>query len=286
VGGHGDASKPDGTKDQHLRLTLDLPAGTLIDEMIVTNGGSNRWVTRPSGQFWPIAIYQNGRPIARAHVAQVGAFSGLQTFDLYVNTGFRIRPGSVFDLEVGVSIRGTRFTATGQCKRPDPEQNPRPVAGAQPRTRASESTEVPVNPIPAAGGASIISFQWLDQNDDRVDSGGNNLKPGGTKDEHFRIDLDLPPDTVVDQIVITGGGVLRWTSTPSMKFWPVAVFEDNTRVNRTQMPRLGRFSTGRHTFDLYVESHFTVRRDHLFGVEVNVSISNSRHSLSAVCLRR
>ncbi len=51
---------PDGTKDQHFRLDIDLPPNTIVESLAITSGPDNRWVTQPSDQWWPIAIYQNG----------------------------------------------------------------------------------------------------------------------------------------------------------------------------------------------------------------------------------
>jgi hypothetical protein len=117
VGGYGEAGRPDGTKDQHFRLELDLPPASVIEELVITSGGFHRWVTKPSARFWPIAIFQNGQAIARSHVPQVGAFAGPQTFDLYFNTGIGIGPGAAFELEVIVSIGGTRHSLTAVCRR-------------------------------------------------------------------------------------------------------------------------------------------------------------------------
>ncbi len=91
--------------------------------------------------------------------------------------------------------------------------------------------------------------------------------------------------TSVEEIAITGGGLLRWTTKPSTRFWPVAVFAENRAVIHGQSLRVGTFS-GPWTFDLYVESHGTVRPDHVFGVEVVVFIRGTRHSLTARCRRK
>jgi hypothetical protein len=315
VGGHGDAAQSDGTKDQHLRMDLDLPPNTIVEELVVTSNGFHRWVTKPNGRFWPVAIFQHGRPVARSHVAQVGVYSGRQGFDLYLNTGAGIGPGSPFELEVVLSVAGNRLVLSSQCKRPEspsgtlaefkrprvipapgrpdvpampsaaPFPAPAPVIEARPPTRGRESTEVPVFLKPSAGGASIVSFDWLDQTEDRVGQSGRLIEPGGGKDEHYRLVLDLPTAAVVEEIVITGGGVLRWTTKPSTRFGPVAVVAEHRAVIRGQSLRVGTFS-GPWTFDLYVESHGTVRPDHVFGVEVVVFIRGTRHSLTARCQRK
>ena len=138
---------------------------------------------------------------------------------------------------------------------------------------------------PSGGGASIVSFDWLDHNDDRVGPSGRLIEPDGATDEHYRLVLDLPSAAVIEAIVITGGGVLRYTTKPSPRSWPVAVFAEDRPQIRGQSLRVGTYS-GRWTFDLYVESHATVRPDHVFGVEVVVLIRGTRHSLTARCRRK
>ncbi len=316
VGGNGDSARSDGTKDQHFRMSLELPTNTILEELVVTSGGFHRWMTQPSDQFWPIAIFQNGRPVVRSQVAQVGVYSGPQKFDLYFNTSIGIGPGTPFELQVVVSIAGNRITLGSQCTRPEhpsvapaeprpPTQltpaSPSPDAAKTPpeaRTnqappvndarlakRPRELTEVPDLLKPSSGGASIVSFEWLDHKDNRVGTSSRVIEPGGGEDEHYQLVLELPPGAVIEEIVITGGGVLRWTTKPSTMFWPVAVFAEQRPVNRGQSLRVGTFS-GRWALDLYVESHGTVRPDHVFGVEVTVMIRGTRHSLTARCRRK
>jgi hypothetical protein len=166
-----------------------------------------------------------------------------------------------------------------------PTPVPAPAVPARASTRERESSEVPVLLKPSAGGASIVSFDWLDQKEDRVSTGGRMIEPGGGKDEHYRLALDLPAAAVVEEIVITGGGVLRYTTKPSTRFWPVAVFTEHRAQIRGQSRQVGTFS-GQWTFDLYVESHSSVRPDHVFGVEVVVLIRGTRYSLTARCQRK
>jgi hypothetical protein len=316
VGGHGDASRPDGSPDQHLRMTLDLPPNTIIEEMVIKSNEFHRWVTRPNDRFWPVVIFQRGRTVARAHVAQVGVYSGPQEFDLYINTGIGIGPGSPFEIQVVVSIAGNRLVLGSRCKRAElppgslarsqrprlPQKSrqpdvpvtppvttapePAPVTEVRPSPRGGrESTEVPVLLKPSAAGATILSFDWLDQKDDQVGTSGRTFEADGGKDEHYRLVLDLPAAAVVEEIVITGGGVLRWTTKPSTRFGPVAVFTEHRPVIRGQTLRVGTFS-GQWTFDLYVASHNTVRPDQVFGVEVVMLIRGNRHSLTARCQRK
>jgi hypothetical protein len=326
VGGYGDAARADGTRDQHLRLELDLPPNTTIESMVVTSGGFHRWVTQPSERYWPIGIYQADRPIAGLHVAQVGVFSGPQSFDLYFNTGIGIGPGTAFDLEVTLSIGGRRLTLTSKCRRPEkgegpladarpsqpanappspllmpagpqaggpapepePRQEPRPPTDPMPPSRPGsgdrESNEFPTLLTPTSGGATIVSFDWVDRNDDYAGTNGRRIGPDGSKDEHCRLVMDLPPAAIIEEIAIRGGDALRWTTKPSARVWPVAVVSNQEPKNRAQVLRLGAFS-GRWTFDLYVESQGAVRPGQPLALDVVVFIGNARHRLTARCLR-
>jgi hypothetical protein len=167
-------------------------------------------------------------------------------------------------------------------QRAQSEPEPAPVLAAP---GGRDPNEVPVQLIPSGGGASILSFDWLDQKDDYVGSDGRRIAPGGGKDEHFRLVMDLPPASIVDEITITGGGVLRWTTKPISKYWPVAVVTNHELKIRGQSLRVGSFS-GRWTFDLYVESHRDVRPGQAFGLEVVAVVHNVKHHLTARCLRK
>jgi hypothetical protein len=314
VGGYGDAARADGTRDQHFRIELELPPNSIIESVVVTSGGFHRWVTQPSDRYWPIAIHQEGRPVSRSHVPQVGAYSGAQVFDLYFNTGIGIGSGTPFDLEVVLTIDGNRVELKSHCNRPegaaaplamarppamqgptspgpgptaDPgdQPQPQPQAEDRPARRDAESNEVPTLLRASSGGATIVSFDWIDQAEDVVGMSGRLIAPGGGKDEHFRLVMDLPAAANIEEIAITGGGVLHWTTKPSARFWPVGVVVNQELKNRAQRLRLGGFS-GHYTFDLYAESHNTVRPGQAFGVEIVVFISNTRHHLTARCQRR
>lgn len=118
VGGHGDAAKPDGTKDQHFRLTLDLPDDAVVEQMTITSGGFHKWVTKPAPGLWAIAIHRDGQPLTKAHVQTVGKLPGKSTLDLYANTGIGIGPNTAFELKVVVTTGGAAHTLTSRCKRP------------------------------------------------------------------------------------------------------------------------------------------------------------------------
>ncbi len=157
VGGNGNAAQADGNNDQHLRLAIDLPPNTIVEELVVTSGEFDRWVTKPNDRFWPVAIFQHGRPVARSHVAQVGVYSGPQKFDLYLNSTGGIGPGSPFDLRVVVSIAGNPLMLGSQCKRPELAVElawPRPDGRGSP-SRLSQP-DVPATPSghahPSAAG--------------------------------------------------------------------------------------------------------------------------------------
>jgi hypothetical protein len=118
VGGWHEPSRPDGTKDQHLQVELDLPEGSQLESFVLKGGDHERWETKPTRNYWPLAVYQGQRAIARSYAPEIGSFAGRQSFDLYVNTGMWVKPGMNFDLEAVVAIGGTRHTLTASCKRP------------------------------------------------------------------------------------------------------------------------------------------------------------------------
>jgi hypothetical protein len=172
---------------------------------------------------------------------------------------------------------------------PQPRQDSQPEVDSAPPARQEprdgESHEVPAFLTPTSAGATIVSFDWVDQNDDYAGTDGRQIGPGGGKDEHYRLVMDLPPASIIEEVAITGGGVLHWTTKPLPRSWPVAVVANQELKNRRQMLRLGAFS-GRWTFDLYAESHETVRPGQDFGVEVIIFIRSARHHLTARCQRK
>lgn len=324
VGGQGAAVGPDGTKDQHLRLAVELPPNAIMESLEISGGPSSRWATRSEGEesAGPIGIYQDGRPVARGHVKQVGLFSGPQTFDLYLDSRTGIGPEGVFELRLVVSIDGQPVTLGMGCTRPpgvaDPlaaptmenpkpaDSDPAPTSALAAKTTDTSDTarteepkpnrpgpapagqaganEVPTSDRPSSGGLTISSFTWVDRNEDVVSDSDTRISPGGGKDEHFRLVLDLPAATTVEEVTIVGGGVLRWTTKPSPRTWPIAVVANNELKNRARRRQLGTFS-GRWTFELYVESHESVRPGQVFGVQVVALIKGIRHTVTARCQR-
>ena len=315
VGGYGDAARADGTKDQHFRLEIDMPPNTIVESVVITSGPNHRWVTKPSDQFWPIAIFQRGRPITRSHVAQVGVFSGSQAFDLYFNTGIGIGPGSAFELEIVFSIGGrrhhrcvgmpaARWVARSARRRPAGSARTRSARDAlharagprrHPRTRAR-----------ARGPAGSARR--------RIDRGPHLDEPLERRRDDPLVRLgrsqrgrcrDIGPgdrprrrqgrafsarDGPTGRDDHRGSrdhrrGRAAMDDQTHAKDWPVAVVSKQQPRNRAQSLRVGAFS-GRWPFDLYVESHGDVRPDQLFGVEVVVFIRGTRHHLTARCRRK
>ncbi len=286
VGGPGAAPGPDGTNDQHFRLRLDLPPRTIIESLAISNGPTNRWVTQSSDQWGPIAIYQDGRAVFRSYVAQVGFFSGPQTFDLYISPGAEPAASVAIELQVALSIDGRRVPLSSRCTRPEqpfgaladarprptapaipsspapspaaaPARQPQPATSPDPSPSGRQPTDIPVLIKPSSGGATIVSFNWLDRDDDHSGTSIRQIGPGGGKDEHFQLALDLPSAAIIEEITITGGGVL-WTTKPVPRSWPVAVVANHVLKNRAQMRTVGAFS-GKWTLDLYAESQEVVR---------------------------
>ncbi|MHB1555938.1 MAG: hypothetical protein ACYC61_00525 [Isosphaeraceae bacterium] len=322
VGTYDNNASADGKRDHHFRLEIELPPAAIIESMSLRTDNFNRWDTKPSRQWWPVAVFQKGRAVCRAQVPQVGLFEGSQTFDLYVNTGIGPKPNDEAQLEVVISAGGDQATLASKCQVPStapaPDQMTRPASGiaAAPSTPAGpaaptagpgsrprvvgqqrdpptrgnpssgrESTVVPTIPSPSSGGATIVAFEWLDQDEDHVGTSGRVIGPGGGKDEHFQLVLDMPGASTIESIAINGNGVLRWTTKPGFRTWPVAVLANQQPTNRNQPLRLGAFS-GRWTFDLYVESHDTVKPNQPFGVEVVFTSRGVKHTMTARCERK
>ena len=118
IGGMNDAGRPDGTKDQHLVVELELPPQSVIESLAISEGSHNRWVTQPNDKYWPLAVYQGENAVARSYTPQVGTFTAKQAFDLYANNSSGVGPGSTFEVEAVISINGARHTLSSQCKRP------------------------------------------------------------------------------------------------------------------------------------------------------------------------
>lgn len=118
VGGHGDASKPDGTKDYHFKLGLEVPDATTIEAMALFIDDFDRWVTQPSPRYWPVAVFRGKEALSRDHVEKVGTFSGKETLDLYINPGSSYRPGTRFRITLELRVDGQPATIGSECLKP------------------------------------------------------------------------------------------------------------------------------------------------------------------------
>ena len=110
-----------------------------------------------------------------------------------------------------------------------------------------------VAPTASAGGASIRSFEWIDENADLV--GGHRRcrqvrrHPGPAPPDG----LDLPPNTIIEELVVKSNEFHRWITRPNDRFWPVAIFQRGGRSCVTHVAQVGVYS-GPQKFDLYVNT--------------------------------
>jgi hypothetical protein len=266
VGTNGpNAGKPNKQNDLHFRAELDLPPGTVVDELIVSSGGFHRWVTRPSDRYWLLGVEQNGKPLIPGYVETVGTVSGKQTFDLFVQAD--LGPGTPFELRAALTIDGKPVDIGASCTRPRPV--PKPGAAA----KGSSS-----------GGAQLVSAQWIGDADDKVGGfGGDSGKPNGEMDQHLRIELELPGETTIDNVVVAiPNSGSHWESKPSDRYWPVGVYRGNEVVSAGHIDRVGTFS-GKQILDLYVNGG--ARSGSKFDVALTLSIKGKSHTVKATCER-
>lgn len=132
VGENGpDGGKPNGKNDEHVRIELKLPENTRVESVVLARRDSNdRWESKPSDRFWPVAVYQGDQTVTAGHADTVGVFSGDQAFDLYCSTGSPLDHGAKLDVEVGLTIDGQGHTIRGTC-----EKTGGPTAAQQPAAR-------------------------------------------------------------------------------------------------------------------------------------------------------
>ena len=104
--GDGGNGKPNGTKDGHFRLILDLPGTQIINSLSIWSAtekgdksGGQIWHSR-NGSYWMLGVFRDGRQINASHVATLGQFRGTTEFDLYANSSGWFNPGQWFLLEV------------------------------------------------------------------------------------------------------------------------------------------------------------------------------------------
>lgn len=260
-----EAGKPNGQKDLHFRVSLELPEGTTVDELIISSGGFHRWVTRPNERYWLLGVEQNGAPVIAAYRNTIGTFSGTQTFDLFAQGD--LGPGTPFEFRAALTIAGKSVEIGGSCTRPRPVPKPGRVAEGS-----------------SSGGARLVSLQWVGNADDKIGTNGREAgQPNGEADQHLKIELELPGDTTIDNVVvIVPGSINHWESRPNDRFWPVAVFRGDEVVTASHVDRVGVFS-GKQTFDLYVNGGFGLHAGAKFDVELTLTINGQDHTLKGTC---
>ena len=98
--------KPNGVKDGHFRLTLDLPARATLASISLWSAnergdkaGGQIWHTQ-NGNNWMLGVFRDGRQLNTSHVASLGEFQGRTVLDLYANSSGWFNPGQWFLVEV------------------------------------------------------------------------------------------------------------------------------------------------------------------------------------------
>lgn len=231
--GSGGDSEPDGKLDMHLRTELELPTQTEIESIAVTEGPINHWTTLDQDGHWPIAVLEGGEVVTRKHAKPVGVFSGRRTFDLYTPHWFDAKPGAEFKLTIRLRVAGAEEELVGTCA-----STPTPVADADPGPEGDTS-----------GGAAIVRFEHLGNDEDLVAEGGGPM-PDGKNDMKFLLELDLPQNVEIREIRVTDGGGNYWTTLPSDRWWPVGVYRDGKEITRKHIAKVGVHS-GLTVFQLY-----------------------------------
>ena len=290
--------------------------------------GRNRWVTQPSDQWWPIAIYPEraaGRPVARRAGRRLLRAAGLRpVYQHRHRRRVRAAPSSwrsscrsaAGRVTLTLAVQAARAGGRAARRRPAGPRpadaplprSPRPwrpfrPAAAEPdrprRQPAAQPTTAAARHRPRASrprsrtssshrAAARRSSRSTGSIGTTIASGtaGRRIAPGGGKDEHFRLVMDLPAAAIIEEVAVTGGGPVRWTTKPTRPL--LAARRRRQPASSRTAPRslrLGAFS-GRWTFDLYAESQDGVRPDQAFGVEVVVFIRGTRHHLTARCQRK
>ena len=205
---------PDGTKDQHFRLRLDLPPNTIIESLAISEradatAGSRSPAT--SGGRSP-STRTGGRSPGRTSPRSASS-PGRRPSTCTSTPAPSPRRAAPIELEVVLSIDGRRVhpvlaDASGPSSRSAPladargRAQARPAIPPAPRTgpaadaRATspsrrrgrtaspsgrESTEVPALLKPSSGGATIVSFDWLDRDDDHVGTRAGRSAPAAAR---------------------------------------------------------------------------------------------------------
>lgn len=104
VGEWGNAH-PDGRKDGHFTVTLDLGSGETLQSLAVYSSdasgnpqGGQVWHSANSS-YWILGVFHNGSQLIQSHVPTLGRFSGTVRFDLYCNDSGWFKPGQYFMVE-------------------------------------------------------------------------------------------------------------------------------------------------------------------------------------------
>ncbi|MBI2372102.1 MAG: hypothetical protein HYV08_18040 [Deltaproteobacteria bacterium] len=100
------SGRPDGVKDGHFRLVLDLASPQEVQSIAVysadargTPQGGQVWHSRES-RYWVLGVFHQGRQLNYSHLPTLGYFSGPATFDVYGNDSGWFKPGNYFLVEV------------------------------------------------------------------------------------------------------------------------------------------------------------------------------------------
>lgn len=108
--GGGNDPNPNQQPDQHLRLALRLPQGSVLRSIAVWKDDHNQWTTQDDGTHWQVGIFQGDQAITRTHVDPVGPFTGDQVFDLYLDTPGGLPVELPFQVAAVVSVGGVDHT--------------------------------------------------------------------------------------------------------------------------------------------------------------------------------
>lgn len=261
----------------------------MIDEIAIDegDGGSHKWTSKPSDRLWQVGILQDRKVITKKHVNVVGSFSGKQVFDLYVTDPGGFGENTKFTLKVVVASAGSRYEVTSSCLRraasantvSNTNMNTKAVADSKPALSATS------NESAKAGGALIKDFYWVNDDEDQIGT-GSRPDPDHQKDLRFFAALDLPADTMIEEIRLFegDGGFHNWTTTPSDRYWQVAILENGRVITKSHIKQDGKFS-GAHKFDLYVTNPGGFDARTKFTLKVVVTIAGAKHELSSSCAR-
>ena len=139
-------------------------------------------------------------------------------------TGRRIE----VDIELPSAEEIAQFKAKQSASQPQanvPEsQPPSPSPGGSNGSQAGSNSP---SALPSASQveASILVFRWLDVASDRISAGGATEAPDGAKDQHLLLELELPAECVIEEMVVTAGERNRWVTKPNVQFWCLAVYQ-------------------------------------------------------------